>query len=255
MRLCLTFGLALLCGACTPPSTNMFGGNETTNSGRSAVATPAIAIAATGPGGCAATWDGTPVSADQIAERSFALLQRVVDAAGGVRNVTEDMLPIPNVEAPAALGFACADPILFALQRSGMTAVRLRPTGGQAPVLADFPIEMNAPPQPIPTVLGIGAGGQVTWNGEPVDAARLGVELTRIGGSPAEPDPMEGAPPPGGPELRVAREATFGQLYDLLRTTQRYHLRPAVHLPSAQAGPPATTAPPPPPGDPLANRR
>lgn len=205
---------------------------------------PTIAVAAN----CSASWDGQAVTPAQITERSVALLERAIAAAGGVQNVTETALPIPNVEAPADLGFACADTILFALQRSGMMSVRLRPAGGGASVLADFPLNTDLPAPPIPMVLGIGAGGQVTWNNEPLDAAGLTAELARHGST--APTARGDEAPPGGLELRVAREATFGQVHALLRTTSRYHLRPFVYLPSADAGAgqPAAPLPPPPRG-------
>jgi len=195
-----------------------------------------ITIAATGPGGCAANWNGQPVTPEQITERGFTLVRQAVDAVGGAQNITEETLPIFNVEAPADLSFACADTILFSLQRAGMFSVRLKAAGGQAPVLADFPLDMNVPPPPIPMVLGIGAGGQMTWNNEPIDAAGLAAHLIRIGGSTATPDRVEGSPPPGAFELRVTREATFGQVYELLRTIHRYRLRPFLYLPSGEAG-------------------
>jgi hypothetical protein len=200
-----------------------------------------ITIAATGPGGCAASWDGQAVTPEQIRDRASTLVMRAVEAAGGIQNLTEDTLPILTVEAPAELSFACAETILAPIQRVGMTGVRLRPAGGRAPVLADFPLDTNLPPPPIPMVLGIGAGGQVTWNNDPIDAAALAAELVRVGGGTAAPDPGEGSPPPGGLELRVTREATFGQVHALLRTTSRYHLRPVLYLPSAEDG----AAPPP----------
>ena len=100
---------------------------------------PTITVAAN----CSASWDGQAVTPAQITERSVALLEQAITAAGGIQNVTETSLPIPNVEAPADLGFACADTILFALQRSGMMSVRLRPASGGTAVLADFPFEMN----------------------------------------------------------------------------------------------------------------
>jgi hypothetical protein len=207
---------------------------------------PTINISATGPGGCSASWDGQPVTPAQITERSIALLERAIAAVGGARNATELNMPRAIVEAPADLSFACADTILFALQRSGMIGVALKPAGGPAPIGMDFPLDTGAPPPPIPTVLGIGAGGRLTWNGDPIDDAGLAAQLTRIGGSPNEVDPMEEAPPPGGLELRVAREANFGQLHALLRTTQRYRLRPVVYLPSVEASPPgqASAGPP-----------
>jgi hypothetical protein len=210
-------------------------------------APPNITIAATGPGGCSASWDGEAVTPAQITERSVALLERAIAALGGPQNIADpSMLPIPDVAAPADLSFACADTVLFALQRSGMVNVRLRPAGDRAPVLADFPLDTNAPPPPIPTVLGIGAGGQMTWNNDPIDAAGLARELTRIGGSTGPVDPGEGPPPPGGLELRITREATFGQVYDLLQTTERYHLRPFVYVPSSEtSSAPVATQPPP----------
>ena len=198
--------------------------------------TPTVTIAATGPGGCAASWDGQQVTPAQITERGFALVRQAVDAAGGPQNITEQTLPVLNVEAPADLSFACADTILFALQRAGMFSVRLKPAGGPAPVIADFPLDMNVPPPPVPMVLGIGAGGRITWNNDPIDAAGLAAQLIRIGGSTAAPDSVEGSPPPGAFELRVTREATFGQVYELLRTIHRYHLRPFLYLPSGEAG-------------------
>lgn len=243
---------ALLAG-CSLPSANLFGDNQQSDSRQSAAAVPTIAIAATGPEACAASWDGSPVSPQQITERSVGLLERAIAAAGGPQGVTESSIPTPNVEAPAGLSMACAETILFALQRAGMIGVRLRPARDRASVLADFPVEMNLPPPPIPMVLGLGAGGQTTWNNEPIDAAGL-AERLRYHGSATPPGQGE-EPPPGGMELRVTREATFGQLYELLRTTQRYHLRPFLYLPSAEAAPPGAAPLPAAPPDPLANRR
>jgi len=226
------------------------GANRSSGESRESAIAPTIAIAANG---CAATWDGQAVTPAQITERSRQLLERVIQAVGGVQNINEHTLPIANVRAPADLGIACADTILFALQRSGMPTVTLQQVssqGGQAPVLLDFPLETDAPPPPVPMVLGIGAGGQVTWNSDPIDAAGLAAQLTGIGGSIAPVDPMEGSPPPGGLELRVYREATVGQLYELLRTTRRYHLRPYVFLPSNGFGASPVATPPPPPAGP-----
>jgi hypothetical protein len=249
MRFQWAIVLALTLGAgCSPSFSNALSGNGAFGSradGATAGAPPAptITIAATGPGACAASWDGQAVTPVQITQRSVALLERAIATAGGPQNVTEASLPIPEVQAPTDLGFGCADTILFALQRSGMLSVRLRASGAQAPGLADFPFESNLPPPPVPMVLGIGAGGQLTWNDAPIDAAGLAAQLGRIG-STAPSDPNEGGPPPGGLELRVGREATFGQVHALLRTIQSYHLRPFLYLPSAEAVP-GRPAPPP----------
>jgi hypothetical protein len=210
-------------------------GGSQSGTGTAGAPVPTLTIAATGQDNCAASWEGQAVTPAQITERSIVLLERVIAEAGGPENMTERTLPVPNVEAPADLSFACADTVLFALQRSGMASIRLRPAGDRAPVLMDFPMDANAPPPPVPAVLGIGAGGRMTWNNDPIDAAGLAAQLGRLGGSPAEPGEL--APPPGGLELRITREATFGQVYELLRTTRRYDFRPLVFLPSAQAGP------------------
>jgi biopolymer transport protein ExbD len=214
-------------------------------SGTRAAPPVTITIAARGPGGCAASWDGQQVTPEQIRERGYTLVRQAVVAAGGAQNLTEDTIPILDVEAPADLSFACADTILASIERTGMISVRLKPAGGRAPVLVDFPLDMGAPP-PIPMVLGIGAGGQVTWNNDPIDAAALAARLG-YHGSTAPPAPGEVEAPL---ELRVAREATFGQVYELLRTTRRYHLRPFLYLPSAEAGAEQPAPPPPPPPPP-----
>ena len=208
-------------------------------------AAPNITIAAAGPNGCEARWEGQTVTPAEIKQRSIALLEQAIDGIGGRQNITMDNLPVPRVEAPADLGFACADTILFALQDAGMFTIMIRPVGGGTSVSLDFPLDTGAPPPPVPTVLGIGAGGRLTWNNAPIDAAGLATQLGSMGSTtPSEPGEME--PPPGGLELRVAREATFGQVYELLRTAGRYHLRPFVYLPSAAAGPATPAAPPPP---------
>jgi len=201
--------------------------------GESATPTITITMAATGSGSCVARWDGQQVTPEQITERGFTLVRQMVDAAGGAQNIRGEMLPILNVEAPGDLSFACADTILFALQRAAMFNVRLRAATGEAPVLVYFPLDMNVPPPPIPMVLGIGAGGRVTWNNDPIDAATL-AERLRHQGSTAPPDPGEDQSPPRM-ELHATREATFGQVYEMLRTIESYHLRPFLHFPSALA--------------------
>ena len=218
-----------------------------------APAVPAIAIAAAGQGGCSASWDGQAVTPAQIQERSIALLERAIGAVGGVQNITEDTLPVFNVAAPADLSFACADTILFSIQRAGVPGVRLIPPG-RAPVLADFPLGDNAQPPPVPMEIGVGAGGRVTWNGAPIGAEGLAARLRQVG-SDTGPETGEPEAPPGGLELRPTREATFGQVYEVLGRIRARQVRPLLILPSAEiaapgaapAPPPAVSPPPPPP--------
>jgi hypothetical protein len=202
---------------------------------------PTIVIAATGPGGCAARWDGQPVTPEQIATRGSALVMQAVDAAGGAQRLTMEAIPVLDVEAPAGLSFACADVILFAVQRTGMASVRLRPTG-RAAVLADFPLG-EMPPPPVPMVLGVGAGGRLTWNDAPITPEALAARMDQMG-SGRGPEPGEMAPPPGGPDLRPSREATFGQVADVLGAFRLRHIRPLLVLPSAEAEAEAAAAGP-----------
>lgn len=240
------------CGRGEPATNDIPAPANDMGSRASGPAMPTIVIAATGPGNCSASWDAQPVTPQQITQRSVAALERAIAAVGGAQNITEEALPVANVEAPAELSIACADTILFALQQSGMASVRLKPAGGRAPVLMDFPLDTGAPPPVVPMVMGLGAGGQVTWNSDPLDAAGLAARLGQMGSTEAS-DPMEAGPPPGAFELRVAREATVGQLHELLRTIRRYHIRPFVYLPSAEAGPGGAqvATPPPPPVPPV----
>lgn len=227
--------LLLILASCERTGPTGPGGSE-----RGVEAPPTISIAATGPAGCSASWNGEAVTPAQLTERSIAVLERAIMAVGGVQNVTEDSIPVPDVEAPAELGMACADSVLFAIQRSGFVNVRLKLAGSQASVLMDFPLSTDAPPPPVQMVLGLAAGGRLTWNGEPIDQSGLAARLIEAGGSPGEADLNSVGPSsveiaPHGLELHVSREATIGQLFELLRIAQRYQLRPAVHLPSASS--------------------
>lgn len=207
---------------------------------------PNIVIAATGPGNCSASWDGQPATPAQVTERSRALIEQAIARVGGVANMTEEVMPVANVRAPADMTMTCVETVLVALNRSGMASARLGPASGEGLALMDFPLDTGSPPPPLPMVMGLGAGGQVTWNNDPLDTAGLNARLGQMGSLEA-PDPMEGGPPPGVFELQVAREATVGQLYGLLRTIGRYHIRPMVYLPSAapaQDGPPMAVSPP-----------
>jgi hypothetical protein len=208
---------------------------------------PTITIAATGPGGCAASWDGEQATPEQIKDRGMILVMHAIERAGGARNISEETIPILTVEAPAGLRFACADTILASIQRVGMASVRLRPAG-QSPVLADFPLATDAPPPPIEMAIGVGASG-LTWNGAPIAPDALAARLRQMG-SDGAPGPGEMAAPPGGLELRPSPEATFGQVHAVLRTLRRRQIRPVLILSSIDAGPSGPAAPPSPPPPP-----
>ncbi|HTU13022.1 MAG TPA: hypothetical protein VMG08_19185 [Allosphingosinicella sp.] len=207
---------------------------------REVVAT--LALAPTGPGGCSASWDGRAATPQQVLERSTAAVEQAIAAAGGMGNVTREVLPALAVEAPAGLGFACADSFLSAVRRAGVVSILLSPGGGQAPALADFALsEIGTPPSVAVTV---GRGGVLAWNGEAVTLAAVTERARQMGGS------LEAAieAPPGALELRPAREASFGQVYEALRAVRQGRVRAALLLPSVPpaSGPPPRSIPPPP---------
>ena len=204
--------------------------------GRNAAAT--LALAASGPGGCSAKWDGQPATPQQVLERSSALIEHAISDQGSVANLTEETLPTIAVTAPASLGFACVDAYLAQVRRTGVPSILLVPDGGAA-ALADFTLsDIGAPPPTV--VLGIGAGGRLTWNNDAIRLEAIPERLQRLGAG----DGLAGIEaPPGELELRPAREATFGQVHQVLVAIRSGHVRAALLLPSVV--PTRPSAPPP----------
>lgn len=190
-----------------------------------------------GGGDCAARWDGQPATREQVTQRSVALLDRAISAAGSVANITEEQLPSVAVVAPAGLGFACADTFLAAVNRAGIPTVLLRVEGSQErPEAAAFTLtEIAVAPS---VVVAVGAGGRTTWNDEAVDTNQLAERARAMGGGPNEE-----AVRPGELELRPVREASFGQVYEALRTIREGNVRAALLLPSVPPRPRATAPP------------
>ncbi len=197
-----------------------------------------LTLAASGSGGCSARWDGQPATPQQVLERSAALIDGAIERAGGVTALTEANTPVVAVAAPATLGFACADTFLTALRRSSVLTVLLMIEGSpQEAALADFSLTDIVVPAPS-VVLVPGAGGRLTWNGEAIGLDALPDRLRRLGGGGATIEV-----PAGELELRPAREASFGQVHQVLRAVRAGHVRAALLLPSVP--PPARPVPPP----------
>lgn len=205
-----------------------------------------LTLAASGQGGCSARWDDQPATPAQVLDRSAALIEAAIQRAGGVAALTEANTPVIEVAAPATLSFACADSYLLPVRRSGVPTVLLMVEGqAQEAALADFALSDIALPAPS-VVLVAGAGGRLTWNGEPVGLEAIPERLRQFGGGGA----TEIEVPAGELELRPAREATFGQVHQALRIVRAGHVRAALLLPSVPPGPrpppaPARTGPPP----------
>ena len=218
--------------------------SEATFAGEDRQAAATVALAASGPGGCSARWDGQPATPQQVFDRSSALIDRAIQQQGGVANLTEQTLPAIAVTAPASLGFACADNYLAAIRRPGVATVLLSPDGGGAAAVADFTLsDIGAPPPSV--VIAIGAGGRLTWNNETIGLDALPERLRRLGGG--EANGAEMVVVRGELELRPAREATFGQLHQVLSVVRAAHIRAALLLPSVEPSrPPAPLVTPPP---------
>jgi hypothetical protein len=204
-----------------------------------------LALAASGPGGCSARWDGQPATLQQVLERSSALVERAIQQEGGVANLTEETLPAVAVTAPASLGFACVDTYLGAVRRSGVATLLLTPDRG-VPALADFTLsDIGGPPPSI--VLGVGAGGRLSWNQEAITLDALPEHVSRLSGGDGAP--AETVTARGELELRPSREATFGQLHAALSAVRAGNVRAALLLPSVQPSrrpAPVAAAPAPP---------
>lgn len=203
-----------------------------------------LALAASGPGGCSASWDGQAASPQQVLERSSSLIERAIQQQGSVANLTEETLPAVAVTAPDGLGFGCADTYLAAIRRAGVPTVLLSPEGG-APALVDFTLsDIGAPPASV--VIAIGAGGRLTWNNEAVTLAALPERLRQMSGDGPGAEMVTAR---GELELRPAREATFGQVHQVLGAVRAGHVRAALLLPSVEPSRPTArpSAPVPPP--------
>ena len=199
-----------------------------------------LTLAASGPSGCSASWDGPPATPQQVRDRSAAAVESAISAAGGLGNVTREALPTIAVEAPTGLGFACADSYLSAVRRAGVVSVLLKPRGEQVTALADFTLsEIGAPPPSV--VLAVGRGGALSWNGEPVTLDSVTARARELGGGVAVP--VEA--PPGELEVRPVREATFGQVYSAVRAVRQAEVRAALLLPSVPPAPARPAAPAP----------
>jgi hypothetical protein len=153
-----------------------------------------LALAASGPGGCSARYNGEAVTREQLLERGVVAIDRAIATVGGVQNITAEAIPVVRVEAPAGMGFSCVDAMLAAVQRAGFPRVILAPAGGGEAELAYFPLTEVGPPPAV--VVRIGPGARMTWNEDAVDLARLTERARAMGGL----DDM--AAPPGELEIR-----------------------------------------------------
>ncbi len=157
-----------------------------------------IAIAAD----CQARWEGTPVTQEQILERTVAIVEAAIDRVGGVQNVTEENLPHLRVEAAPELPWQCVGPTLLAIQRSGIVEVALRDQR------AYFTMALHGPGEPAAVQVDIAAGGELSWNGERLPVGALAGRVQTLGDAAWGPDSLF---------VNIDGRATFGDVYRLLQ--------------------------------------
>lgn len=246
MRLRSAIALALaLCGGCTSPFGNKAEGNNAAESRSGGIAGDAtVTVAAVAGNPCAATWNGSPATAEELTNRSFALLDQAIERAGGPQNMGEGSLPRVRLEAAPALTFACVGPIIAAIQRSGIAEIALRPTGAAGQPVSVYTSLVESGEPPPQATIEVGPGGRIKWNGESSDFAGVRARAREI----ANPEA-----PPGALAVIVAGDVPFPAAFLLFEAVAA--ARPILLGPGSTVPPPNVLGLPPPPSDPLAGRR
>jgi hypothetical protein len=243
-RLWLISGLALLAVACNPELGNRSGNTARADRGER----PVVGVLAFAAQGCAASWNGRPVAAGALAQKSGDAMMQAIQAAGGIERLTFESLPVVQIEGMPGLDWTCAGPYVAALTDGGAPVVRLAVTGdsGGAALLG-----LPMPNMPPPTAaIAIDRSGY-RWNGEAIDEAGLDRRLSQLG-EPAEssaqaPDDVEELPPPGQIRLEPAAGATLANVLSATRTAGRHHLIPDLAARAATLPAPGEGLLPPPP--------
>lgn len=251
---------ALSLSACSVPD-----GNQTANIAQAGAGQEqaTLAISTGGANGCGATWNGETVTPAAVTERSLAVLERALAAAGGPSRIQMEQFPTLRVEAAPAVPWSCARNWVEAAGRAGFARVQFATDAqDEAAPAATFPLPGMPPAQATVAVRG---EGSFAWEGAAVDADGLRARLAAASAEPEGPPPPPGAGPPPGVvvgvpgELLVAPEdsATIGAVRQALLILRASGQEPniAIVLPNAPPPEDATVPPPPvvlpPPGEPV----
>ena len=77
-----------------------------------------------GPGGtCEVYWNLTPVTSQELLDRAVKKLEDLVEAVGGVENVTEENMPEAHIRGDINTPYRCIGGAVFAMQRAGFARV------------------------------------------------------------------------------------------------------------------------------------
>ena len=77
-----------------------------------------------GPGGsCEVYWNLTPVTSDELLDRAVKKLEDLIEAVGGVENVTEENMPEAHIRGDINTPYKCIGGAIFTMQRAGFARV------------------------------------------------------------------------------------------------------------------------------------
>ncbi len=77
-----------------------------------------------GPGGtCEVYWNLTKVNSDELLDRAVKKLEDLIEAVGGVENVTEENMPEAHIRGDINTPYKCIGGTIFTMQRAGFARV------------------------------------------------------------------------------------------------------------------------------------
>jgi biopolymer transport protein ExbD len=74
-------------------------------------------------GTCEVYWGMTPVSSEELLDRSVKKLEDAVAAAGGPENLTEETMPEAHIRGDINTPYKCIGGAIFTMQRAGFARV------------------------------------------------------------------------------------------------------------------------------------
>ena len=74
-------------------------------------------------GECRIYWNVTPVDSDELLDRGVKKLENLIEAKGGVENLTEEDLPEVHIRGDVNAPYRCIGGAIFQMQRAGYAKV------------------------------------------------------------------------------------------------------------------------------------
>jgi hypothetical protein len=142
---------------------------------------PLVAVAAGTGGACGFRFEGAAVSEAQLLDRGAAYLKTAVDRLGGPARITEETMPVLDMQVADDVSYRCAGAALMAMVQSGFATVRIDDPQPRAehwvlPLVLTFAQDQVATPPPVEPVrnrIGLDAGGAISWNGDRINLMTL----------------------------------------------------------------------------------